>query len=89
MDSNKDVFAWVGHSARRVAVAVVGATLVVVGLGLLVLPGPGIVVVLAGLAVLGTEFAWAKRALSMTKEKAVQVGRVARRLRPGGRAPSA
>jgi uncharacterized protein (TIGR02611 family) len=84
MSSSADVLDWVGRSARRVAVAVVGATLVVVGLGLLVLPGPGIVVVLAGLAVLGTEFAWAKRALSLTREKAVQMGRVARRLRPRG-----
>ena len=53
-------------------------------------PGPGLLVIVAGLAVLATEFAWAKVALDKTKEKASQAGSVAKkglgRLR--GRKPS-
>jgi len=53
----------VARGARRVAVALAGGTLLAVGLLLLVLPGPGTPVLLAGLAVLATEFTWAGRAL--------------------------
>jgi len=83
-----EVLETVKRSARRVLVAVAGTLLVLVGLVLLVLPGPGIVIVLAGLAVLGTEFAWARRALFFTRVKALQAGRFLRRLRPGGRPAS-
>lgn len=47
----------------RVAVGVVGGTVVVVGIILLPLPGPGTAVILAGLALLATRFAWARRLL--------------------------
>ncbi len=46
--------------ARRIVVAVVGATLVLIGIALFVLPGPGFVVLAAGLGVLSIEFAWAR-----------------------------
>src|SRR3974390_3736092 len=52
---------------RRVAVAVVGALLLGLGLLLLVLPGPGTLVIVAGLALLSTEFVWARRALDRMK----------------------
>jgi uncharacterized protein (TIGR02611 family) len=77
-----DVLVWVGRNARRMAVALVGSALLVLGLVLLALPGPGLLVIIAGLAVLGTEFAWAKRALSRTKANAVRAGKAAQRLRP-------
>ncbi len=48
---------------RKIAVTLVGGSLLVVGIVLLFLPGPGIAVILAGLAVLATEFAWAERRL--------------------------
>lgn len=51
------------HPIRWIVVASVGSTLVVVGIVLLVLPGPGIPMIIAGLAVLATEFAWAQAAL--------------------------
>lgn len=65
---------WVGRSAKRIAVAVVGAVLLVAGVAMLALPGPGLLVVFAGLAVLATEFAWASAALSLAKRKAAQAG---------------
>ena len=46
---------------RRVVVAIVGGMLLLVGIALLVLPGPGVVVILAGIAVLSLEFEWAER----------------------------
>ena len=47
--------------AYRTAVAVLGGGLAILGLLLVPLPGPGWLVVFLGLAVLGTEFHWAKR----------------------------
>jgi uncharacterized protein (TIGR02611 family) len=50
--------------ARRVAVLIIGSTVVLFGIALIVLPGPAFVVIPAGLAILATEFAWARRWLS-------------------------
>jgi len=50
-------------TARRIAVLVVGSTILVIGVIMLVAPGPAIVVIPVGLAVLGMEFAWARRFL--------------------------
>ena len=58
--------------ARRIVVLVVGLTVVAAGIAMLVLPGPGLVAIVAGLAILATEFAWAQRYLEKTKEKAAQ-----------------
>ena len=52
---------------KRIWTAVIGGTVLLVGLALLVLPGPGIPIVVAGLAILGTEFLWARRALRNAK----------------------
>jgi tellurite resistance protein TerC len=49
------------RTARRVVVGVVGATVVAVGALLLVLPGPAMLVIPIGLAILAIEFQWARR----------------------------
>ena len=49
---------------------VAGTVLLVVGIALLVLPGPGIPLVVAGLALLGTQFPWARRALEWLRASA-------------------
>jgi tellurite resistance protein TerC len=46
---------------KKIVVAVVGGTVLVFGLALLVLPGPAILVIPVGLAILATEFVWARR----------------------------
>jgi uncharacterized protein (TIGR02611 family) len=46
---------------RRVLIAIIGGTIVVIGIALIVLPGPAFLVVPLGLAVLATEFVWARR----------------------------
>ena len=45
---------------RRVVVAVVGTTVLLLGIVMLVTPGPALLVIPAGLAILGLEFAWAR-----------------------------
>ena len=51
------------RSARRVVIGVVGLTAVLVGIALLVLPGPAFLVIPIGLGILAIEFEWARRLL--------------------------
>ncbi len=53
----------------RVARIVTGTALVLLGMLLLVLPGPGIVTIAAGLAILATEFTWARTLLDWLKTR--------------------
>jgi hypothetical protein len=46
---------------RKLIVGVIGGTLLLFGLALIILPGPAMVVIPLGLALLATEFAWARR----------------------------
>lgn len=75
------------RGARRIAVFVVGATLLFFGVLLLVLPGPGLLVVFLGLTVLATEFVWARLWLRRLKVSTRRAGRQARRWRPFRRDP--
>ena len=63
----KKVWRKLPHPLRWLTVATVGVTLLVVGLIFMVLPGPGIPLIIAGLAILATEFAWAEVLLNRTK----------------------
>jgi uncharacterized protein (TIGR02611 family) len=63
---------------KKCIIAVIGGTVVLFGAILLVLPGPGVLVIAGGLAILATEFLWAKRALRNAK------GAVAKARRKGG-----
>lgn len=47
-------------AVRRIVVAVVGMTVLLLGVIMLVTPGPAFVLIPAGLAILGLEFAWAR-----------------------------
>jgi tellurite resistance protein TerC len=58
------------RAARRIVVATVGATVLAIGLALTVLPGPAFVVIPLGLAILGIEFAFARRWLRALKSGA-------------------
>lgn len=57
---------------KQVFVAIVGSLVTLVGVGLLVLPGPGFLVVAAGLGILATQFVWARRPLRYARRKAEQ-----------------
>ncbi|MEO7979339.1 MAG: TIGR02611 family protein [Sporichthyaceae bacterium] len=53
----------------RIVVGLVGAAVVALGIVLIPLPGPGWLIVFAGLAILATEFAWAERLLGFARQK--------------------
>jgi uncharacterized protein (TIGR02611 family) len=72
------VVRFVRRSGKRIAVTIVGGVLLLAGLVMMITPGPGVLVILAGLAVLASEYVWAQRALEKAREKgrgAVERGR--------------
>jgi uncharacterized protein (TIGR02611 family) len=68
----RQITRFIARSGKRIAVAIVGGAVLLAGVAMLVLPGPAIVVIPAGLAILATEFAWARTALDRAKAKAEQ-----------------
>jgi tellurite resistance protein TerC len=65
------------RTARRVAIAVIGASVVGVGIAMIVLPGPAFLVIPAGLAILSLEFAFARSWLHAIRERSQSaVGRL-------------
>jgi uncharacterized protein (TIGR02611 family) len=73
----------VGRAVRRGGVFLVGMTLLVAGTAMLVLPGPGIAVILLGLVVLSAEFQWAKRVLNWFRERYTDLKHQAQARLPG------
>ena len=55
--------------ARRIAVALVGFTVLLAGIVMIVIPGPALIVIPVGLAILGIEFAWARFWLKHVRER--------------------
>ena len=55
--------------AYRVTVAVVGLTVLLVGVAAIPYPGPGWAIVFLGLAILASEFYWARRTLTYTRDR--------------------
>lgn len=53
---------------RRVLVGVIGTTVILLGAAMLVLPGPGLLVIPLGLIILATEFVWARRSVRKVKD---------------------
>jgi uncharacterized protein (TIGR02611 family) len=56
--------------ARRIAIGVVGGTVLALGVVMMITPGPGVAGILAGLGILAIEFAWARSWLRKAKAKA-------------------
>ena len=59
---------WTYKTARRVAIAVLGSTIIAIGIVMIVAPGPALIVIPIGLAILGIEFAFARRWLKSLRE---------------------
>jgi len=68
--------------AKRIVIAVVGFSVLLVGIIMIVTPGPAFVVIPVGLAILGLEFAWARSWLHKVKERG---GAMARSISARGR----
>jgi tellurite resistance protein TerC len=55
------------QQAKKLVIALTGLTVLMVGIAMIVLPGPAILVIPAGLGLLATEFFWARRLLTKAK----------------------
>jgi len=58
---------------RRMAILLIGTTVVLVGIVMIVTPGPAVVVVPIGLGILAIEFAWARRLLHQVRDRAMSL----------------
>lgn len=66
---------FVPASVRKLFIAIIGGTVVLIGLALIVLPGPAFIVIPVGLAILATEFAWARSVLNRAKAMVSRKGK--------------
>jgi tellurite resistance protein TerC len=69
--------------AKRLVLTIVGFTVLLIGVAMLVLPGPAFVVIPVGLGILSLEYAWARRWLAKVKAKSEELARAALGKRPG------
>ena len=69
------------HVLRRLGRMTLGGLVVVIGIILMPLPGPGILIVAGGLAILARDFEWAERTLAIVRRRLPQdeSGRLPRR----------
>ncbi|QNE78423.1 TIGR02611 family protein [Streptomyces finlayi] len=65
------------HMSWQVGVFVVGLAVVVAGVAMLVLPGPGWLVIFGGMAIWATEFVWAQLVLRWTRRKVTEAAQKA------------
>jgi len=64
--------------AKRIVIGIVGGTVLIMGIIMMVTPGPGIAGILLGLGILGVEFAWARIWLKRIKSKGQDMVRALR-----------
>jgi uncharacterized protein (TIGR02611 family) len=62
-----EVFSYTLKKVKRLIIGVVGFTILLIGIALIVLPGPAFIVIPIGLGLLATEFVWARRLLRKVK----------------------
>ena len=65
----KVVVRFIARNGKRIAITVTGFLVVLIGLVLIPLPGPGWLIVFAGLAILAREYVWAERLLKHAKQR--------------------
>jgi tellurite resistance protein TerC len=58
---------------KKITIAVVGFTVLILGLFMIVLPGPAFIVIPVGLSILATEFIWAKKLRDKLKDRISQM----------------
>ena len=59
--------------AKRIAIGIVGGTVLLIGIAMIVLPGPAFIVIPVALGILSLEFTWARNWLKKIKDKAQAV----------------
>lgn len=70
MDNQTSHVIWMYRQARKIVIFVIGSTILLAGIAMIVLPGPALVVIPIGLAILATEFVWARRWLKYARKQA-------------------
>jgi len=63
--------------AKQIVIGVIGGTILLGGIIMLITPGPGLVIILLGLAILAVEFTWAKLWLKKVRHSVTPEGRQA------------
>lgn len=76
------IVGWGKSGLRRTLIEVVGWALVIVGIAALVLPGPGLLMMFAGIVVLSQQYTWAERAVEPMKVKAFEAAEIGVRTWP-------
>jgi tellurite resistance protein TerC len=62
-------------TAKKIVIAIMGGTVLLIGVIMIVAPGPAIIVIPLGLAILATEFAWARHYKEKLEQKWAQLRR--------------
>lgn len=70
LHSPLDWLRWIGRNTKRLLILILGVAVLLAGIAMLALPGPGVLVIIVGLVILATEFTWAERALDKTTSTA-------------------
>jgi Flp pilus assembly protein TadB len=65
----KAVGRFIGRNGRRLAITIVGFAVLLAGVAMILLPGPGWAAIFLGLAILSTEYVWARRLLKQARVK--------------------
>lgn len=58
---------------KRLLIGIIGSTILLIGVAMIVLPGPAFIVIPVGLSILATEFLWAKKMIEKFKDKIEQL----------------
>jgi len=54
---------------KRLIIGIIGTSILIIGIAMIVLPGPAFIVIPVGLSILATEFLWAKKLVDKFKDK--------------------
>jgi uncharacterized protein (TIGR02611 family) len=57
------------RNGKRIGITIAGFVVILAGVVMLVIPGPGLLVIIAGLAILATEYVWAQRLLRIARQR--------------------
>ena len=80
VDELEDLSRMTLRQAKKLAVLIVGGGLLLAGVVMLVLPGPGLLVIFSGLTILATHFVWARRLLVRARRETRSMIMKSRRL---------